>query len=126
MNAPFEDVRYVVSRRTSALAGNVWGVDVESGASLGRTQNDGAVWTASRTKTPQEADRQNSAKVVCRGTKYLVLGKYRIRASSRGRWPGTKYVGLRQQLAWRYRGKRLFERSIRGTRYAVRSRVAVY
>ncbi|GMQ93427.1 MAG: hypothetical protein BMS9Abin12_0904 [Acidimicrobiia bacterium] len=31
---------------------NVRGVDVDSGAPVAKTQDEGAVWTASRTRTP--------------------------------------------------------------------------
>ncbi|RLE12987.1 MAG: hypothetical protein DRJ28_08170 [Actinobacteria bacterium] len=40
------------SAHTSAVSGNVRGVDVESGALVTRTQDEGAVWTALRTRTP--------------------------------------------------------------------------
>jgi len=39
--------------QASAESGNVRGVDVESGALVARTQDEGAVWTALRTRTPR-------------------------------------------------------------------------
>jgi len=40
---------------SSAVSTNVRGVDVESGALIARTQDEGAVWTALRTRTPRAA-----------------------------------------------------------------------
>jgi hypothetical protein len=53
-------VTSLLTARASAVTTNVRGVDVESGALVGRTQDgdqevedEGAVWTASRTRTPR-------------------------------------------------------------------------
>ena len=55
----------------SALSGNVRGVDVESGASLGRTQDEGVVghYGEDEDTASGVGGRQHAAKIVGRGTK---------------------------------------------------------
>ncbi len=76
----FTVVVYVSNRTANAVSTNVRGVDVESGALSARTQDEGAVGTAARTRTPRAAslaDRTAQRLVVAALASFLLrYGKY--------------------------------------------------
>jgi len=65
-------VTCTVQQGPNALAGNIRGVDVESGARLARTQDEGAVgpYVEAEDTASGVPGRQNAAKVTGRGTRW--------------------------------------------------------